>query len=261
LSLEELTSTALTQLFLSPLLFVLSFFVGAFFCKSLRVPFFIFGSGLYLFSNLYISNLLLSSLESPFRTQKEIEFKPDFSVCLLEIGENGELLNGSYEAFVGAVAVSKSMNIASIVSIPSGMTVLEKERLLSRGVSFLSQHFGFAKPFTATLHGGFGVLPELASVTLLESSRKIKEIAAKNRVETPKVLLFAKALRLKRATQIYKDRGFRSVYFATGFLSAEKEFERADLLCSYKALSNSFEAIFEYIALIKFFLFEKGLKS
>ncbi len=265
------TSFAIAQvfhyLFLSPLPFVLLFFIAAFLARKAKWLFVISAVLLYFLSTEFVAKSLLWPLEDAFRTHPKIDFKPD-AVIVLGGGANGyapdsKLTPCAYKRFVQGMALAKKMDIPLVFS---GGGWIERNGMSEANVAIesansLADAYGFARPSTTTLHGGFGLLVEDKSENTLQNAKNTLEIMKLNGIVSPKIILVTSAWHMKRAKVIFEKNGFRVIPYGVDFITRKFEISYLDFLPSFRYLEYSFRALKEYIGIVKFFLVDNGDKK
>jgi len=227
--------------------------------------FFVFGAFLfYALSIQFTSKLLLSPLEDGFRKHEKITFKPD-AVVALGGGANGyapdsKLSPSSYKRFITGVAVAKKMDLPLIFAgggAPHIDGITEAGAALE-SANFLADSFGFARPLTSSLNGGFGLILEDKSQNTVQNAGYTFEIMKKNSILNPKVILVTSAFHMKRAKTIFEKSGFKVLAYAVDFRAKKTETRYVDFIPSFEALTNSYVAIKEYLGILKFFFVDSG---
>lgn len=214
----------------------------------------------YALSTQFVSNLLLSPLEDGFRKYEKITFKPD-AVVVLGSGVNGyapdsKLSLSAYKRLIMAIAISKKMNLPLIFSGGGFVQIdgiTEAEAALE-SANFLADSFGFARPLSSSLNGGFGLILEDKSKNTIQNASYTFEIMKKNGISNPKIILVTSAFHMKRAKTIFEKSGFKLMAYAVDFRVTKAKNPYIDFIPSFEALKDSFIAIKEYIGMLKFFL-------
>jgi uncharacterized SAM-binding protein YcdF (DUF218 family) len=117
--------------------------------------------------------------------------------------------------------------------------------------------FGFAKPTTTTLNGGFGVMYDDKSENTLQNAKNALNIMKQNGIEKPKIILATSAFHMKRAKLIFEKNGFNVTPYAVDFRTKPSKISYMSALPDFGNLENSFTAIHEYIGILKFFISDK----
>lgn len=251
------------HLFLSPLLFIILFFISAFFVKAFRWLFVFAALSLYFLSTGLSAKLLLEPLENEFRKAPIINFKPD-AVIVLGGGANADAPDSklglvSYKRFVEGLAFAKKYNLPIIFAgggwvEQSGIT---EATAAKESADKLADAFGFSKPTTATLHGGFGVLYDDKSENTLQNARNSMAIIKQNGIQNPKIVLVTSAFHMKRAKIIFEKNGFNVTPYAVGFCTKRGDISYLSFLPEFGNIEDSFIVFHEYLGILKFFVSDK----
>ncbi len=251
------------QLFLSPLVFILPFFILSLFARRVRWLFIFFALFFYFLSTGVGVKLLLGPLENEYRKSVKIDFKPD-AVVVLGGGANAfvpdsKLGASSYKRFSEALMLAKKMDLPLVFSggghaAYDGITEADAA---SQSADKFADSFGFAKPSTTTLYGGFGVMYENKSENTLQNAANSILIMRQGGVANPRIVLVTSAFHMKRAKIIFEKQGFRVTPYAVDFIGTGVGISYLDALCDFKNLHSNFIAIKEYLGIFKFFLVDK----
>ncbi len=259
-----IASQVFNYLFLSPLVFILLFFISSLFVRRVRWLFVSFAFVFYFLSTGLSVKLLLEPLENEYRKAFLLNFKPD-AVIVLGGGANvdvpdSKLCSTSYKRFVEALALAKKHDLPLIFAgggfvQRDGITEAEAAK---ESADKIADSFGFARPSTATLNGGFGVLYDDKSENTLQNAKNSMELMRQNGVEKPRIVLVTSAFHMKRAKTIFEKNGFGVTPYAVDFKTKPSKISYFMFLPMFENIENSICAIHEYIGLLKFFLVDKG---
>ncbi len=260
LSSSFVAAQVFNHLFLSPLLFIILFFISAFFVKVFRWVFVFAALSLYFLSTGLSTKLLLEPLENEFRKAPVINFKPD-AVIVLGGGADANVPDSklglvSYRRFVEGLSFAKKYNLPLIFAgggwvEQSGIT---ESAAAKESADKLADTFGFARPTTATLHGGFGVLYDDKSENTIQNAQNSMLIAKQNGIQNPKIVLITSAFHMKRAKVVFEKNGFNVTAYAVGFYTNGQKLSYISALPKWGNIDNSFIAIHEYMGMLKFFI-------
>lgn len=255
------------HLFLSPLLFVVFFFISAFFVSRARWLFVGAATLFYFLSTGFVAKSLLWPLEDGFRVHQKIDFKPD-AVIVLGGGANAyvpdsKLLSPAYKRFAQGMALAKKMDIPLVFAGGGwiGCSGISEAAAAIESANVIADAYDFARPSTTTLNGGFGLLVEDKSENTLQNARNTIEIMKQNGVSIPKVVLVTSASHMKRAKVIFEKNGFRVTPYAVDFTTGKFDISYLDFLPSFGSLENSYTALKEYVGIVKFFFVDNGDKK
>lgn len=218
---------------------------------------------LYFLSTGVSVKLFLEPLENEFRKAPVINFKPD-AVVALGGGANAYVPDSklglvSYKRFIEALALSKKYNLPLVFagggwSDKAGITEAGAAR---ETADRFADIFGFAKPSTGTLHGGFGVIYDDKSEDTVQNAKNTLAIARQNGIDRPKIILVTSAFHMKRAKIIFERYGFNVLPYAVAFNTQDQKISYMSFLPEFGNLENSFIAIHEYLGILKFFISDK----
>jgi uncharacterized SAM-binding protein YcdF (DUF218 family) len=264
LSSSFIASQVFNHLILSPLIFILLFFIASFFVRWARWLFVLSAILLYFLSTGFASKLILEPLEDEYRKSANISFKPN-AIIVLGGGSNASVPDSKmgtvgYKRFVQALSLAKKHDLPLIFA---GGGWAENDGVSEAGAAketadALADSFGFARPTTATLNGGFGVIYDDKSENTLQNAKNSLEIMKQNGIEKPKIILVTSASHMKRAKIIFEKTGFYVVSYAVEFKTKPTKISWMSALPEFDNLDNSFCAIHEYIGILKFFIADKG---
>lgn len=264
LSPSFIASQVFNYLFLSPLIFILLFFISSLFVRRVRWLFVSFVALFYFLSTELSVKLLLRPLENEYRKASVLNFKPD-AVIVLGGGANADVPDSkldsiSYKRFVEALALAKKHDLPLIFAgggfaQRDGITEAEAAK---ESANRLADSFGFARPSTVTLNGGFGVVYDDKSENTLQNAKNSMELMRQNGIEKPRIVLVTSAFHMKRAKIVFEKSGFGVIPYAVDFKTKPSGISYFTFLPTFKNIENSLCAIHEYIGLLKFFLVDKG---
>ena len=254
-------------LILSPLPFLLTFLASALFASRLRWFFVSVVALFYLLSTNFVSKYLLWPLEDGFRKYQKIDFKPD-AVVVLGGGANAyvpdsKLALNAYKRFGQGMALAKKMNTPLVFT---GGGWADRDGIGEAGAAIesanvIADSYGFARPLTSTLNGGFGLMVEDKSENTLQNAQNTIVIMRQNGISAPKIVLVTSAFHMKRAKIIFEKNGFSVTPYAVDFLTKELKSSYLDFMPSFGSLENSYIALKEYVGIVKFFFVDNGEKK
>jgi uncharacterized SAM-binding protein YcdF (DUF218 family) len=263
LSSSFVAAQVFNHLLLSPLLFILLFLISAFFVRAFRWLFVFAALSLYFLSTGLSVKLFLEPLENEFRKAPVINFKPD-AVIVLGGGANAyvpdsKLRADSYRRFVEGVMYAKKHDLPIIFA---GGGWIDKDGITEAAAAKesadrLAEAFGFAKPATTTLHGGFGIIYDDKSENTMQNAQNSMVIIKQNTMQNPKIVLVTSAFHMKRAKIIFEKNGFNVTAYAVGFYTDGQKLDYMSALPEWGNLRESFVGIHEYLGILKFFVSDK----
>jgi uncharacterized SAM-binding protein YcdF (DUF218 family) len=239
-----------------------------FFAASLFVPrakwLFIFSAFLlYFFSTPFTAKMLLSPLENEFRVPFAIKYKAD-AVVTLGGGANAYVTDSKlgtvgYKRFMQALVLAKKHDLPLIFA---GGGWAERDGITEAGAAketadTVADAFGFGRPSTSTLNGGFGVIYEGSSENTIQNAQNTLGIMKQNTISNPKIILVTSAMHMKRAKIIFEKNGFDVKPYAVDFKTGASKISYLDALPRFDSLASSFDAMHEYVGILKFFLIDK----
>lgn len=259
-----IASQTFNYLFLSPLVFILLFLISSLFVRRARWLFVSFAIVFYFLSTGLSVKLLLEPLENEFRKASVLNFKPD-AVVVLGGGANADVPDSklgsiSYKRFVEALALAKKHDLPLIFA---GGGFAARDGITEAGAAKesadrIADSFGFARPSTMTLNGGFGVLYDDKSENTVQNAKNSMELMRQNGVEKPRIVLVTSAFHMKRAKIIFEKNGLSITPYAVDFKTKHSAISYLSFLPMFENIENSICAIHEYIGMLKFFLVDKG---
>jgi len=262
LSTSFIASQVFSQLFLSPLLFILPFFVASLFARRAKLFFVFVATVFYFLSTSFATNILMGSLENEFRKPTKIDFKPN-AVVVLGSGANAfvpdsKLSQPGYKRFIQALSLAKKMDLPIIFS---GGGWVDSDGITEAAAAIesannLADIFEFARPLTSTLNGGFGLLYDDKSENTLQNAKNTLAIMQLNGESNPKIILVTSASHMKRAKIVFEKHGFKVAPYAVDFVTKGRKISYLDALSDFKNLNNNFAALKEYIGIVKFFIID-----
>lgn len=253
-------SQIFNYIFLSPLIFILLFFISSVFMRRARVLFVFFSLLLYFFSTGFMAKALLGSLENEYRKAQKISFRPD-AVVVLGGGANAfvsdsKLSASGYKRFVEALSLAKKMNVPLLFTggglvEQNGITEAEAA---AETAARLADSFGFAIPAGTALNGGFELLFEGKSQNTVQNAKNSILIMRQNALTKPKVILVTSAFHMKRAKIVFEKYDFKVTPMVVDFRTKATPISYIDAAPEFKNLENNFLALREYIGILAFFL-------
>jgi len=235
-----LLSKLFTFLFLPPGIFIFGLLLAFFLVRSLKKIFFILFASFYFISTQYGSNMLLKPLEQ-FTLSDNI--KPKAIVVLgsgATIGGKFKASSGGFKREVRAVLLAKKTNLPIVFS-GGGFGVLNEADAFKSDLEILQKNFDF----NATVYYERDALNTIQNAQytnlLFEQKGFAKEI-----------YLVTSAYHMKRATELFKDNGFKVITKPADFKNDDNTY--LTFLPNMGYLNNSYEAIHEYFGLLQIYL-------
>ncbi len=246
---------------------IVALILAAVFTKRFRGFFVSFAIILYFLSTSYAPKLLLSPLE-----QKYISYKPNIAgvnaVVVLGGGINesapdSKLGEAAFKRFVEGFALAKSHNLPLLYS-GGGMAradnkISEADAAIETAVKY-GKDFGFSVPLSQKPSGGFCIAVEKRSDTTAENAFFSANIFHDAGINKPKIALVTSAAHLTRATMMFEKYGFVVVPYPVDFkinYNSGFSLSIASFAPNSGNLVNCLNAMYEYLGLIKFYIFSK----
>jgi uncharacterized SAM-binding protein YcdF (DUF218 family) len=236
---------------LPPGIFIIILFLASLYAKKFKWFFFSSAVVFYLLSNSYVSDMLLSPLESPYNKQMD-DFKEANAVVVL----GGGRIKGSVNLPLSQSAFKRAM---------WGMMIAKKENLpLIFTGGGVDKSYSEANAFKETLKEISKYLGikfdkeklfvESKSLNTLENAKYTKELLEKMDIKKPVIILVTSAYHMKRALLIYKKFGFTTMPSATDFLINSSSFNFFKLLPNIHSFEKSYIALHEYFGLLSLYI-------
>ena len=208
---------AIVSMVTPPGIFVLLFFLAAWYARKYRKFFLFLGVLFYLFSTYYVGNLLVKPIEN--RYNKPLQEEKADAIVLLGAGaytgsSNLPVAEGSFKRLVYAVMLAKKYDLPIIFSGANNEINATRESLYE-----MKETIGFSLPEIKTdklPHKASIVYPESSANTIQNAMRVIDLFSAEG-VTHPKIYLVTSAIHMKRAQPLFEEYGFTVIPAATDF--------------------------------------------
>jgi len=255
MSIVFIISKLFTFLVLPPGIFIILFFLMAFYAKKFRVVFFFFAICFYLLSNIYIANSLLRPLEQPYNKAFNDKIKADAVVVLGGENTPGSAnmplnTDPSKRALYGLM-IAKSQNIPLIFS--GGALNGEESEADSfvKTMKEISKYLAIDMVFSPKLQTGkFVIVTEDKSMDTYQNAKFTKKKFEDAKIENPTIYLTTSAYHMKRSILLYEHFGFKVIPNATDFKVGQKRRSVWDYFPKMSAFLKSFLALHEYAGLL-----------
>ena len=258
MSLIYIASKIFTYLVLPPGMFIVLFFLVAFYAKRFRLFFLANAILFYLLSTSYVADWLLSPLEQPFN--QSLTKTPVDAVIVLGGGytqgvANLPLSSDAYKRMMWGLMVAKSNNVPLLFS--GGGTqkeYLESDAFLD-SLKEIKTFLEIPTPTSKSLNSKeFSLHIEDKSLDTYQNAQFSKTAFEQVGLNTPTNYLVTSAYHMKRSIKLYEHFGFKVIPAATNFKINHKEKDKWDYLPNAHALYKSYIALHEYVGLLSLML-------
>ncbi|NOX16460.1 MAG: YdcF family protein [Epsilonproteobacteria bacterium] len=248
-------SKLFTYLVLPPGIFIIVFFIIAFYTKKFKKLFLFIAFSFYLLSNSYVADALLSRLETPYN--KKIDYsKKALAVVVLSGGSivgsaNIPISNDGYKRAMWGVMLAKSQNIPLLFSGGGLYKNYTQADAFKESMKELEKNLGVAMPMSShTVMGRFALNIENRSLSTYENAKFSKDYFDKLGIKKPMIYLVTSAYHMRRSATLYKYFGFSVIPVATDFKIDRKPKTFWDFLPNISAFNKSYIALHEYAGLL-----------
>ena len=235
-----LLSKLFTFLFLPPGIFIFGLFVAFFLVRSLKKIFFILFASFYFISTQFGSNVLLEPLEQ-FTLSDNI--KPKAIVVLGSGVTTGGKFKASTDGFkreIRAVLLAKKTNLPIVFS-GGGLGKMNESDAFKSDLKTLEKNFDF----NATVYY------ERDSLNTIQNAQ-YTNLLFEQKGFAKEIYLVTSAYHMKRATELFKDNGFKVITKPADFKKGDSTY--LTFLPKMGYLNNSYNAIHEYFGLLQIYL-------
>ena len=247
-------SKVFTYLVLPPGIFIVLFFLAAFYAKRFRLFFLANAIIFYLFSTTYVADWLLKPLETPFN--KPLEKQPVDAVIVLGGGNSQGVANlplstDAYKRMMWGLMVAKSNNLPLLFSGGgASKEYLESDAFLD-SLKELKLYLEIPTPTSKSLGTKeFSLHVEDKSIDTYENAKLSKEAFEKVGLKEPTIYLVTSAYHMRRSIRLYEYFGFKVIPAATNFKIDARTKDSWDYLPNSHALYKSYVALHEYAGLL-----------
>ncbi|MFK5881773.1 MAG: YdcF family protein [Sulfurospirillum sp.] len=250
-----IVSKLFTYLILPPGIFILLFFLAAFYAKKFKRFFIFCAFCFYLLSNTIVANFLLQPLEKPYEKGFSKDVQANGVVVLgggnIIGSKNLSLTSDAYKRVMYGLMIAKSQNLPLVFS-GGGLGNQESEsasflRCLREMKKNLAFDFTFSKKIEKRK---FSILVEDKSIDSFQNAKFTKAKFSKMGIKNPIVYLVTSAYHMRRAVELYRHFGFKVIPSATDFKISKKETIFWDYFPQMDAFYHSYEALHEYAGLL-----------
>ncbi|MCF6173100.1 MAG: YdcF family protein, partial [Campylobacteraceae bacterium] len=255
MSLIYIFSKLFTYLVLPPGIFIVGFFILAFYAKRFKAFFLVFALVFYLLSNSYIADFLLSPLETPYN--KKINYnKKALSVIVLAGGSivgsaNIPIANDAYKRAMRGVMLAKSQNLPLLFSGTGLYKNYTESDAFIESMKEIEVNLGVSMTLSKNISlNKFALVVENKSLNTYQNAKFSKNSFENLNIKNPVVYLVTSAYHMKRSILLYKHFGFNVIPVATDFKISHKPKTLWDLLPNIGAFNKSYIALHEYAGLL-----------
>lgn len=256
MSLFYIFSKLFTYLVLPPGMFIVLFFIAAFFVKRFRIFFFLSAFSFYLLSTSPVANWLLAPLEEPFNVAIEKE-SADAVIVLaggsMQGAANLPLSTDSYKRMMWGIMVAKSHELPLLFS-GAGLNQNYKESdAFMDSFRELQAYLHIEAPATSGIdQKKFSLHVESKSLDTYENAKLSKEAFKEAGINEPTVYLVTSAYHMYRSIKLYRHFGFHVIPAATDFKIDRRSRTVWDYFPSESSFRKSFIALHEYFGILSF---------
>jgi uncharacterized SAM-binding protein YcdF (DUF218 family) len=243
-----------TFLLLPPGIFIILFFVAAFYAKKYKAVFVFFALCFYLLSNTLVSNFLLEPLEKPYNKIFTKNTQADAVIILgggnVQGSANLPLTSSAYKRAIYGLFVAKTQSLPLLFS-GGGFVGQESEASsFLKSMYEIDNYLAIKLPFSKKLEiGKFSILTEDKSLNTFQNAKFTKAKFDKIGIKKPMIYLVTSAFHMTRAKLLYEHFGFKVIPSATDFKVNHRNMVFWDLFPHMYAFEDSFLALHEYAGL------------
>ncbi|RUM69074.1 MAG: hypothetical protein DSZ05_00035 [Sulfurospirillum sp.] len=209
---------AIVSMITPPGIFVILFWVAAFYTGKYR-KFFIFGGILfYLLSTYYVGNKLVRPIENRYN-KPLAEVKDADGIVLLGAGaytgsSNLPVAEGSFKRVVYAVMLARKYNLPIIFSGANNEIRATRETLHE-----MEEGIGFKLPEVSEVEFDrkASILYPDSSANTIQNAMRAIDLFHEEGIDHPKIYLVTSAIHMNRAKPLFEEYGFEVIPAATDF--------------------------------------------
>jgi uncharacterized SAM-binding protein YcdF (DUF218 family) len=244
-----IVSKLFTYLVLPPGIFILLLLLASFYAKKFKFIFLLGAFGFYALSNSFVSDILLTPLETPYNVTLDKTLKAD-AVIVLAGGSvagsaNLPLANDAYKRVVWGLMIAKQTNLPLYFSGAGLYKKYTEADAFNDSVNEIKTNLQVED---ISLH------VENRSLDTYQNAKFSKELFKEQGIENPTIFLVTSAYHMKRSVKLYKNFGFNVIPAATGFRISNKPKNNWDYLPNMGAFQKSYVALHEYAGLLSLIL-------
>lgn len=251
MSIYYMASKLFTYLVLPPGIFIVILFFASLYIKRFKRFFFSSAVVFYLLSNSYVSDMLLSPLESPYNKHMNGFKKANVVVVLgggrIKGSSNLPLSQSAFKRAIWGLMMAKKENLPLIFTGGGVDKSYSEADAFKETLKEISKYLG-VKYDTKKL------FVEGKSLNTIENAKYTKELLTKIGIKKPVIVLVTSAYHMKRALNIYRKLGFTVIPSATDFLINSSSFNFFKLLPNMYSFDKSYIALHEYFGLLSLYM-------
>jgi len=249
-----IVSKFFTFLVLPPGIFIILFFLAAFYVKRYKMVFIFFAICFYLLSNTLVSNFLLEPLEKPYNKIFTKNRQADAVIILgggnVQGSANLPLGDSAYKRAIYGLYIAKTQNLPLLFSEGSLRGQESEAGSFLKSMHEIDKYLAVKLSFSKKLERGkFSILTEDKSLDTFQNAKFTREKFDKFGIKKPTIYLVTSAFHMTRAKLLYEHFGFGVIPSATDFKINHRNFVFWDFFPHMYALENSFLALHEYAGL------------
>ncbi len=248
-------SKLFTYLILPPGIFIILFFLAAFYARRFKAIFIFFALSFYLLSNSYVADFLLRPLEAPYNKPLN-KSKAMNGVIVLGGGSvagsaNLPLASDAFKRAMWGLMIAKSQNLPILFSGGSLYKKYTDADAFLDCAKEVQDNFGSMMPFLEKLVlNKFSLHVEDKSLNTYQNAKFSKLKFEQLGINNPTIYLATSAYHMKRSKILFEYFGFKVIPAATDFKVSSRLKTKWDYLPKMEAFEKSYIAIHEYIGLL-----------
>jgi len=244
-----IVSKLFTYLVLPPGIFILFLLLASFYAKKLKFIFLLSSFSLYALSNMFVADILLMPLETPYNVTLDKSRKADAIVVLgggsIVGSANLPLSNDAYKRAIWALMIAKQTNLPLYFS---GAGLYKKYTEADAFTDSVNEIKNNLHVKNISLH------VENKSLDTYQNAKFSKQLLKKQGIENPTIFLVTSAYHMKRSIKLYKHFGFNVIPAATDFKISNIPKNNWDYFPNIGAFMKSYIALHEYVGLMSLYI-------
>ena len=244
-----IVSKLFTYLVLPPGIFILFLLLASFYAKKFKFIFLLSSFSLYALSNMFVADILLMPLETPYNVTLDKSRKADAIVVLgggsIAGSANLPLSNDAYKRAIWALMIAKQTNLPLYFS---GAGLYKKYTEADAFTDSVNEIKNNLHVKNISLH------VENKSLDTYQNAKFSKQLLKKQGIENPTIFLVTSAYHMKRSIKLYRHFGFNVIPAATDFKISNIPKNNWDYFPNIGAFMKSYIALHEYVGLMSLYI-------
>jgi len=244
-----IVSKLFTYLVLPPGIFILFLLLASFYAKKLKFIFLLSSFSLYALSNMFVADILLMPLETPYNVTLDKSRKADAIVVLgggsIVGSANLPLSNDAYKRAIWALMIAKQTNLPLYFS---GAGLYKKYTEADAFTDSVNEIKNNLHVKNISLH------VENKSLDTYQNAKFSKQLLKEQGIENPTIFLVTSAYHMKRSIKLYRHFGFNVIPAATDFKISNIPKNNWDYFPNIGAFMKSYIALHEYVGLMSLYI-------